>query len=135
MLHGRSGTVQNRALRKQLLLLRSDVERAECIEAAVELRDSMTSLRWLKLLLTGASGRGVFKWLEHFNGDLSSLVSHHPLVSSLASLALAKPLRTLLFKTAKPLLKWGAVGLVAWKAYRFWKDATVDDKQAPPRSS
>jgi hypothetical protein len=45
------------------------------------------------------------------------------MLSSLASLVLAKPIRSLLRASAGPALKWGTVGFAAWEVYRIWKQA------------
>jgi hypothetical protein len=117
---------QLRAVRKELLLMRADVERAELAHAAADLRGSVSSFRWLKLLVpgfglkrTGGSGAG-------FNARLSELVTQHPLVSSVASMLLAKPLRSALRASAKPVLKWGGLGLAVWEAYRIWRQIKED---------
>jgi hypothetical protein len=108
-----------RSVRKELLLLRADVERAEFVQARAEVRRSIESFGWLKLLLprfvrakAKGSGKGV-------NATLSDWVSNHPLTSSLVSLVLAKPLRSTLAAGTKPLLKWGALGAAAWAGYRL----------------
>jgi hypothetical protein len=105
---------QMRAVRKELLLLRAEVERADFVRARVELRTSLERFGWLKLFLprfssvrTKGSGKSVSDWLNH------------PLVGSLASLLLAKPLRSTLAAGAKPLLKWGTLGAVAWAGFRL----------------
>ncbi|MFP3608043.1 DUF3318 domain-containing protein, partial [Paraburkholderia sp. SIMBA_053] len=49
------------------------------------------------------------------------LLKEYPLISSIASLVLAKPIRATVFATAKPVLKWGSVGLAAWEAFRIYQ--------------
>jgi hypothetical protein len=112
---------QLRAVRKELLLMRADVERAELARTVMDMRESVSSFRWLKLLVpgfgfarSGRSGKGM-------NAILSELVTQHPLISSLVSMVLAKPLRGALRATAKPALKWGGLGLALWEAYRIWR--------------
>jgi hypothetical protein len=109
-----------RAVRKELLLLRAEVERAEFVQARAELHRKFANLSWLKLLVPGlggarpkAGGRGV-------NATIMDWVLNHPLASSMASLALGKPLRATVAAGAKPLLKWGAVGAAAWAGLRAW---------------
>lgn len=118
-------TPQMRAVRKELLLLRAEVERREFIQARAELRHKLAKLGWIKLLVPGLglglggmrggkrSGRGL-------TATIADWVLHHPLVSSLASAILGKPLRAKVAAKAKPLLKWGAVGAAAWAGLRAW---------------
>jgi hypothetical protein len=133
---------QMRAVRKELLLLRADVERAELLGARAELRQSLRPLGWLKLLVPGFARKGL-KASEHgINATLSDLVARHPWVSSLASLLLAKPLKAVVFAGAKPVVKWGGLGLAAWTAYRLWaqiaprrkgsRDGKAEDSRADP---
>jgi hypothetical protein len=49
------------------------------------------------------------------------MLKEYPLISSIVSMLLAKPLRATVVATAKPALKWGSLGLAAWEAYRIWK--------------
>ncbi|WP_240324605.1 DUF3318 domain-containing protein [Trinickia diaoshuihuensis] len=109
-----------RAVRKELLLLRAEVERAEFIQARAELQRKFASLGWIKLLVPGLgrtrgkpSARGV-------NATISDWVFQHPLVTSLASLVIGKPLRATVAAGAKPLLKWGALGAAAFAGLRAW---------------
>ncbi|WP_107150472.1 DUF3318 domain-containing protein [Trinickia symbiotica] len=113
-----SHTPQLRTVRKELLLLRAEVERSEFVRARAELHAKLERFGWLKLLLprfgsakTKASGKG-------FSATLSDLVSH-PLVGTLVSMLVAKPLRSKLSAGTKPLLKWGALGAAAWTGYRL----------------
>ncbi|WP_186250906.1 DUF3318 domain-containing protein [Burkholderia gladioli] len=114
---------QYRALRKELLILRSDVERLELAQAGGELREALTHFRWLKLLMPGFSGGSLSKSAKGLNASLGSLVSQYPLVSSLASAVLAKPVRSLVTRGAGPAIKWGSIGFAVWEAYQIWKGA------------
>jgi len=112
---------QLRAVRKEILLLRADVERAEFRQATADLRRSVSNFSWLKLLVPGfvfkqrgGSGKGI-------NASLSELVAQYPLASSIASMLLAKPLRGAFKAGVKPALKWGGLGLALWEAYRIWR--------------
>jgi Protein of unknown function (DUF3318) len=110
-------TPQMRAVRKELLLLRSEVERAEFLRARFEMRAKFERFGWLKVLLprmpslrAKGPGKGVHATLSEW--------MNHPIAASLASLLLAKPIRSKLAAGAKPLLKWGTVGAVAaWAGY------------------
>ncbi|MEK6426276.1 MAG: DUF3318 domain-containing protein [Burkholderia gladioli] len=124
----RLSPTQYRALRKELLILRSDVERLELAEAGAELRQAVTHFRWLKLLMPGGGSFG--RSAKGLNASLGSIVSQYPLVSSLASAVLAKPVRSLVAKSAAPALKWGSVGFAVWEAYQIWRGAQRDKTTA-----
>jgi hypothetical protein len=127
----RLNPTQYRALRKELLILRSDVERLELAQAGSELRQAVTHFRWLKLLMPGFSGGGSLgRSAKGLNASLGSLVGQYPLLSSLASAALAKPVRTLVAKSAGPAIKWGSVGFAVWEAYQIWRGAQRDKASA-----
>jgi hypothetical protein len=63
------------------------------------------------------------------NKGLGALLKQYPLLSSIASLLLAKPLRTSVAATAKPVLKWGSVALAAWEAYRIWQQVRRETRR------
>ncbi|MEX3979526.1 DUF3318 domain-containing protein [Paraburkholderia sp. EG287A] len=109
-------TPQLRALRKELLLVRASVERAEMAEALVDIRATVTNFSWLRFVVPGfgRSGGGVAS-------GLGSLLKEYPLVSSLISLIVAKPLRTSIVSAARPVIKWGGLAFTAWEAYRVWQ--------------
>ncbi|ACR27878.1 DUF3318 domain-containing protein [Burkholderia glumae] len=132
----RLNATQYRALRKELLILRSDVERLELAQAGSELRQAVTHFRWLKLLIPGFSGRGAFgKSGKGLNASLGALVGQYPLLSSLASVVLAKPVRTLVVKSAGPAIKWGSIGFAVWEAYQIWRGAQRDKTAAEARQA
>jgi len=110
-----------RAVRKELLLLRAEVERAEFVQARAELRRKFSNLSWLRLLVPGLGAVRSKRSERGVNATLSDWVWHHPLVSSLVSIALGKPLRATVAAAAKPVLKWGAVGAAAWAGLRAWR--------------
>lgn len=111
-------TPQLRALRKELLLVRASVERAEMAEALVDIRSTVTNFSWLRFVVPGfgrsGSGGGVAS-------GLGNLLKEYPLVSSLVSLIVAKPLRTSIVSVARPIIKWGGLAFTAWEAYRVWQ--------------
>ncbi|QDQ82867.1 DUF3318 domain-containing protein [Paraburkholderia megapolitana] len=123
-----------RALRKELLIVRADIERMEFAQATVELRQSVSHFSWLKFLLPGLRG---MSWGagKSANAGIGALLKQYPLISSLASLLLARPLRSTLLASAKPLLKWGGLGFAAWEAYRIWQQMKSDDDTAPAAKS
>ncbi|HDR9759545.1 TPA: DUF3318 domain-containing protein [Burkholderia cepacia] len=112
---------QHRALRKELLILRSEVERLELAEAAGEMRRAVTRFSWLKVFIPGLSSNKFSQSAKNLNASLGQLVNQYPMLSSLASLVLAKPVRSLLRASAGPALKWGTLGFAAWEVYRIWK--------------
>ncbi|AFQ49118.1 hypothetical protein PI86_13615 [Burkholderia sp. A9] len=114
---------QHRALRKELLILRSEVERLELAEASAEMRQAVTRFSWLKVLIPGLSSNKFSQSARNLNASLGQLVNQYPMLSSLASLVLAKPVRSLLRASAGPALKWGSVGFAAWEIYRIWKQS------------
>jgi hypothetical protein len=126
-------TPHMRALRKELLIARADVERMELAQASADLRYKVSHFSFLSLLMPGrrkrgrASGDGFMSRLGGLSGlfnkgsGLGLLLKQYPIVSSLASLVLTKPIRTRLLASAKPILKWGGLGLVGWEAYRVWQ--------------
>jgi len=120
-------TPQLRALRKELLLVRASVERAEMAEAVLELRETATRLKWLRLVATGfghAGGRG--------GGVLGMVLKQYPLLASLASALFAKPVRKRLGRAIVPALKWGSLAFAAWEAWRVWKGIRREDSSSEP---
>ena len=118
-----------RALRKELLLVRADVERMELAQATIELRQAVTHFSWLKFILPGFGGMRVGKGSKasFINaGSIGALLKQYPLISSIVSILLAKPLRTTVVAGAKPVLKWGSLGLAGWEAYRIWQQMKRD---------
>ncbi|WP_322049126.1 DUF3318 domain-containing protein [Paraburkholderia sp. J67] len=116
-------TPQMRALRKELLLVRASVERAELAASVIELRETVTQFSWLRFLVPGfgraaANASGTMGAL---GGGLGNLLKQYPLLSSLASLVLAKPLRDSIASAAKPVVKWGGLAFTAWEAWRVWQ--------------
>ncbi|HEY4801434.1 MAG TPA: DUF3318 domain-containing protein [Paraburkholderia sp.] len=108
---------QLRALRKELLLVRASVERAEMAESLVELRSAVANFSWLRFVVPGfghSSASGVAS-------GLGNLLKQYPLLSSLVSLIVAKPLRTSIVSAARPVIKWGGLAFTAWEAYRVWQ--------------
>ncbi|MCX5542368.1 DUF3318 domain-containing protein [Paraburkholderia sp. CNPSo 3076] len=110
-------TPQLRALRKELLLVRASVERAEMAEAIVDIRATVTNFSWLRFVVPGFGRSGA----GGVASGLGSLLKEYPLVSSLISLIVAKPLRTSIVSAARPVIKWGGLAFTAWEAYRVWQ--------------
>lgn len=118
-----------RALRKELLLVRADVERMELVQATAELRQAVTHFSWLRFFVPGFRG---MRWgaPKGSAAGIGGLLKQYPLLSSLASLLLAKPLRATVAAGARPALKWGSLALAAWEAYRIWQQVKQDGGSA-----
>ncbi len=114
-------TTQMRSLRKELLILRSNMERIELTQAATDLRQTVTHFHWLKSLLPRFSSAPAGKVTKAVTANLGVLINQYPLLSSIVSVLLAKPIRSLLKSGAKPIFKWGPLGFAAWEIYRSWK--------------
>jgi hypothetical protein len=111
-------TPQLRALRKELLLVRASVERAEMAESLIDLRSAVTTFSWLRFVVPGF-GRG--STAGGVGSSIGGLLKEYPLLSSLISLIVAKPLRTSIATVARPAIKWGGLAFTAWEAYRVWQ--------------
>ncbi|RDK00678.1 DUF3318 domain-containing protein [Paraburkholderia lacunae] len=129
-----------RALRKELLMVRADVERVELAQATVELRQVVTHFSWLKFIVPGFGGMRVGSGSKAgiLNAaSIGALLKQYPLISSIASILLAKPLRATVLASAKPVIKWGGLALAGWEAYRIWQqikndsNASAGDKAGP----
>src|SRR5580704_7275327 len=74
-----------RALRKELLLVRADVERMELAQATIELRQAVTHFSWLKFLVPGFGGMrtGSGQKSSFINaGSIGALLKQYPFISS-----------------------------------------------------
>lgn len=125
-------TPHMRALRKELLIARADVERMELRQATYDLRASVTHFSFLRFLMPGGRSRrwgkrsassGIVGMLGALLGSskMGVLFKQYPVIGSIASLVLTKPVRTKLLRGAKPLLKWGELGLAGWEAWRIYQ--------------
>ncbi|MDR5804108.1 DUF3318 domain-containing protein [Caballeronia sp. LP006] len=140
-------TPHMRALRKELLIARADVERMELQQATHDLRTSITHFSFLRFLMPGggtrrtpkrgASGGGiggilasVSSMLGGKGSNLGLLFKQYPIIGSVASLVLTKPVRTAVVRGAKPALKWGGLGLVAWEGWRIWQQMKAPHAEA-----
>jgi hypothetical protein len=129
-------TPHMRELRKELLIARADVERMEMRQATVDLRESVTHFSFLRFLMPGGGSRrssrrggassgggigGMLSSLLGGGGGIGLLFKQYPIIGSLASLVLTKPVRTKILHGAKPALKWGGLGFAAWEAWRIYQ--------------
>lgn len=118
-----------RALRKELLIVRADVERMELAQATLDLRNAVTHFSWLKFIVPGFAGGMPWGRRRGASAGIGALLKEYPLISSIVSLLLAKPLRATVVGTAKPVLKWGSVGLAAWEAYRIYQQVKRESRK------
>ncbi|BAN24037.1 DUF3318 domain-containing protein [Caballeronia insecticola] len=126
-------TPHMRALRKELLIARADVERMELRQATYDLRASVTHFSFLRFLMPGSGARrwgkrgaapgGIGGLLSSLlgSGNVGVLFKKYPIIGSVASLVLTKPVRTRLLHGAKPLLKWGGLALAGWEGWRIYQ--------------
>ncbi|GAB3627388.1 hypothetical protein PTE30175_02078 [Pandoraea terrae] len=110
-------------IRKEIVLTRIAVERAELAQVSRQTRERLRGFRWLRLVVPGLSGLG-----GRGGASLSRLLERYPYISSVASLALTGATRTLLGKAARPLLKWGGIGMLAWQGVRLWQKTVAEGR-------
>ncbi|WP_321796247.1 DUF3318 domain-containing protein [Caballeronia sp. J97] len=127
-------TPHMRALRKELLIARADVERMELRQATYDLRASVTHFSFLRFLMPGggrsrrwgrrgASAGGIGAMLGSLlgSGNVGMLLKQYPVIGSIVSLVFTKPVRTKLLRSAKPVLKWGGLALAGWEGWRIYQ--------------
>ncbi|HEV3429440.1 MAG TPA: DUF3318 domain-containing protein [Paraburkholderia sp.] len=122
--HRDLSTPQMRALRKELLLVRASVERAEMAASIIELRETVTHFSWLRFLVPGfgrVAASASSGTMGALGGGLGNLLKQYPLLSSLVSFVVAKPLRDGIASAAKPVVKWGGLAFTAYEAWRVWQ--------------
>ncbi|WP_301233978.1 DUF3318 domain-containing protein [Pandoraea cepalis] len=116
------------AIRKELVLTRIAVERAELIQAAHVTRERLRNFRWVRYLLPGGlakfAGLGGLGGLANSGLKLGGLLERYPLVSSVASLALTGLSHTPVGRVVRRGLKWGGLGVLAWQGIKLWQDST-----------
>ncbi|WP_147432278.1 DUF3318 domain-containing protein [Pararobbsia silviterrae] len=113
------------AIRKEILLLRCELERLEVREATAELRGRFAHFGWLRMLMPRMSGRGGLAGLGHMLKD-------YPFLSSVVSLALTHGPKLKGLGRLRPLLKFGAVGFGAWQVVRLWRAANEPSDASAP---
>lgn len=125
MLRGHRFTArQQRHLRKEILLLRAAVERADIAETSAELRHTFAHFGWLKWLAPAWTvGRAEV-------GAIGGLMKEYPLLASLASVVLSAPLRRIAARVGGPAAKLGAVALAGWTIYKVWRSTRADAAEA-----
>lgn len=108
------------AIRKEILLLRCELERLELREATTDLRSRFAHFGWLRMVMPRFGARGGVAGLGH-------LLKDYPFVSSLASLALTHGPKLRALRRVRPLLKLAIAGLGAWQAVKLWRAANSPD--------
>ncbi len=96
------------ALRKELLITRSALERATLIQARSELRAKCKRFGWVKWLLPR----------QAIVNKVSGLIHDYPFLSTISSMLLV-PTQAALLRKAKPLIKWSLLGFTAWQSARL----------------
>ncbi|APD11364.1 hypothetical protein UC34_17905 [Pandoraea vervacti] len=118
------------AIRKELVLTRIAVERAELIQASHVTRERLRNFRWVRYLLPGGfsniTGLG---GLASSGLKLGGLLERYPLVSSVASIALTGLSHTPVGRLARRGLKWGSLGVLAWQGIKLWQESTKSSPQ------
>ena len=108
------------AIRKEILLLRCELERLELREATVELRGRFAHFGWLRMLMPRMGGRGGV-------GGLGILLKDYPFMSSVISLAITHGPKLGALKRLRPLLKLVAVGFGGYELVKLWRVANGSD--------
>ncbi|MCG1042682.1 DUF3318 domain-containing protein [Mycetohabitans sp. B8] len=121
-----SGDPKVRAIRKELLLARADLDRLDIADAGQALRQGVSKLSWIRWLMPGI---GRFRSLRRLPA-IGALLDQHPVLASIASAAFAGPVRRVVIRNAKPLLKWTVVGAAAWQGYKLWKEVRPQRRTA-----
>lgn len=116
----RNGGVDHKslAIRKEILLLRCELERMDLREATHDLRERFAHFGWLRMLMPRMGARGGVAGLAH-------LLKDYPFVSSLASLALTHGPKLKVLRRARPFIKLAAVGIGAWQLVKLWRTANA----------
>lgn len=128
------------AIRKELVLTRIAVERAELIQVTHNTRERLRNFRWMRYLLPGGlsklSGLGGLGGLAGSGLKLGGLLERYPLVSSVASLALTGLSHTPVGRVVRRGLKWGGLGVLAYQGFKMWQQSqtpggTTDGASSP----
>lgn len=106
-------------------MVRADVERAELLESYTQLRERVAHFSWLRLLVPslGKSPGGPFA------STFGSLLKQYPVLGSLLSLVIAKPLRSGAISAVRPMIKWIGIAFTAWETYRIWQRLREQTRQ------
>nr|WP_241014012.1 DUF3318 domain-containing protein [Pandoraea nosoerga] len=120
------------AIRKELVLTRIAVERAELIQASHVTRERLRNFRWIRYLLPGGFAKlSGISGLANSGLKLGGLLERYPLVSSVASLALTGLSHTPVGRVVRRTLKWGGLGVLAWQGIKLWQESTKSSARTP----
>ncbi len=111
-------SAQQRALRKEVLLIRAAAQRIELAQRVRNVRASAKPSALIRHVIPHFSSyQGVGRGLE--------LLRRHPWASSLASLVLSRSHRS----TVRSAIRWGGLAILAWQTVRW-----LMPKQRKPES-
>ncbi|AJP60155.1 hypothetical protein UC34_24935 (plasmid) [Pandoraea vervacti] len=114
-------------MRKEIVLTRIAVERAELIQATHVARERLRNLGWVRYLLPGGFARlsSLNNLANIANADLTlaGLLQRYPL-NSVASLALSGLSHTRVGRVVRPILQWGGLGVLVWRGIQRSQDKT-----------
>lgn len=116
------------AIRKEIVLTRIAVERAELIQATHVARERLRNLGWVRYLLPGGFARlsslSSRANMANANLTLAGLLPRDPL-SSVASLALSGLSHTRVGRVVHRILQWGGLSVLVWQGFRRSQDTTT----------
>ena len=121
---------QLRVLRKEILMLRTAVERAEVAQAGAELRQKFSHFGWLKWLAPTWTTIGKSEL-----GSLGAIMKKYPMLSSLASIAMSGSIRRTATQLVKPAAKLGVVAFAGWSVWKVWQSMQDDTPEAAKSSA
>lgn len=115
---------QTLAIRKELLVARAALERNEFVQAGHALSVKFRYLSWIKRLWLAGRKQGF--------DNLGSLLRRYPRLSTVVSLLLFIPARTILLRkgklSAKQIAKWIGIGGALYKAIGIGRQVKARDK-------
>ncbi|AKK25049.1 hypothetical protein MB84_30415 (plasmid) [Pandoraea oxalativorans] len=114
-------------MRKEIVLTRIAVERAELIQATHVARERLRNLGWVRYLLPGGFARlsSLSSRANMANADptLAGLLQRYPL-NSVASLALSGLSHTRVGRGVRRILQWGGLSVLVWRGIRRSQETT-----------
>lgn len=115
------------ALRKELVLTRIALQRAELVQATHVTRERLRSVGWVRYLLFDDFARrsGLNRPPNNTNAapSLTVLLQRCP-PDAVVSLALSGLTHTRLARVLRSGLQWASLGVLAWQSFSRWQDTT-----------